>query len=151
MMTDKLILPNEILLSKAAQVVAEGKIAIIPLKGQSMYPFIHGGIDCVELSLPSALKVGDIILAEIRPGKYLLHRIYQFTGDDGIVLMGDGNLYNKEYCVRSDVRAKALVAISKNGKRRRLDSSSMKIFAKVWKFCLPIRGLLLRICWKLHC
>ena len=137
-MSEKFVLPNEVLLSKASKLVAEGKTAVIPVKGQSMFPFIHGGEDCVELSFPSTIEVGDIVLAEVNPGKYLLHRVFQFEGEEGIVLMGDGNLYNKEYCLRKNVKAKALIVISKNGKRKRLDTPFMQTIAKIWKICLPI-------------
>ena len=149
-MSETIILPNEVLLSMAAQVVAEGKTVIIPVTGQSMYPFIHGSEDCVELSMPVHIQKGDIVLAEISPGKYLLHRIYQFKGKEGIVLMGDGNIHNKEYCVMSDIRAKAVIVISPNGKRKRLYSPSMQLMAGIWKMCLPVRGLLLRIFKKLY-
>ena len=144
-----MILPNEELLSRASQAVAIGKTAIIPVKGQSMYPFIRGSEDCVELSLPTDIKQGDIVLAEVSPGKYLLHRIYNFQGEDGIILMGDGNIHNKEYCLKTNVKAKALVVITKNGRKKRLDSLPMIVQAKIWKICLPIRGFLLRILWKL--
>ena len=144
-MPEKITLPNDILLSKAIQTVARGNIAIIPVKGQSMYPFIHGNKDCVELYPPIDLKVGDIVLAQINSAQYLLHRIYKFNGKEGIILMGDGNIHNTEHCNRQDIKAKALIKITSKGRKKRLDSLLMTLAAQTWKYCLPIRGILLKV------
>lgn len=146
MHTSKIVVfPNEALLSRAIKSVAEGKKAIIPVKGQSMFPFIIGNRDCVELFPPDNLQIGDIVLAKVNSQKFILHRILRFHGEEGVTLMGDGNLHNTEECLRREILAKALLKISPNGKTKRLDSFSMKFFSKIWKFCLPMRGLLLRI------
>ena len=144
-MPDRIILPNEVLLSRAVEVVEQGRIAIIPVKGRSMDPFIRGNKDCVELFPFTDLEVGDVVLAEVSPGHYLLHRIFAFDGTEGVVLMGDGNICNTEYCLRKNVKARALVVISPSGKRKRLDSRSMKVASSLWRKLLPVRGILLRI------
>lgn len=149
-MPERIILPNEILLSRAEQTVSEGKVAIIPVKGQSMFPFIHGDRDRVELYPPTNLAKGDVVLARLKSNKYILHRIIRFDGEKGVVLMGDGNRHEKEYCYIEDIKAKALTIVSPKGGRRRLDSASMKLSSQIWNFCLPIRGFLLRILWLIY-
>lgn len=140
-------LPNEVLLPRVAKAVAEGSVVTIPVKGHSMFPFILGNQDCIELHSPTALKVGDVVLAEIAPKQYILHRIYRFCGEREVVLMGDGNVRQTERCFIEDIKAKGTVVISKSGKRKPLDSVTMRFLARVWKICLPVRSLLLRILW----
>ena len=146
----KITLPNEILLSRAVQTVAEGKVAIIPVKGQSMFPFIHGDRDRVELYPPDDLKEGDVVLAEIKPSHYILHRIFHLENDKSITLMGDGNIDKFEHCSKEDIKAKALTIVYPNGHKKKLDSSNMKTLARIWKTCLPIRSILLKIFWKIY-
>lgn len=144
MSSEKIILPNELLLSRVASILLQGSKAIIPVKGSSMHPFIKGGEDSVELYPPLDVKEGDIVLAEVSHGKYLLHRIYGLKGDD-ITLMGDGNVYNKEYCSRGNVVGKAMYVIDKKGRKRKLYGFKQTVFSKIWRFMLPCRGVLLRV------
>ena len=134
-MVESIVLPNELVLVRAARAVAEGKTAVIPVKG-----------DKVELYPPVVLQIGDVVLAKINPKQYMLHRIIRFQGEEGVVLMGDGNVGNTEYCLRRDVLAQAkVVIIGTTGKKRRLDSARMKAAASLWRRLLPVRGLLLRV------
>ena len=144
MLSEKIILPNKILLSKVAYTLSKGGKAIIPVKGSSMHPFIKGGEDSVELFPPFNIKEGDIVLAEISHGKYLLHRIYKLKGND-IILMGDGNICNKEFCSRKNVVGKAVYVIDKKGRKKKLYSFRLIFFSRIWKLMLPCRSLLLRI------
>lgn len=135
---------NELLLSLAVQTVSKGNTALIPVKGSSMHPFIIGERDSVELYPPVNLRKGDIVLARFGEGKYLLHRIYSFDGENGVILMGDGNVGISEHCSKSDILAKALYVVKKNGTRRQLNSLPMRIASNIWKILLPIRGILLK-------
>ena len=93
-------LPNEIFIPEIARLVAEGKQVVFTPTGVSMRPYIEGGVDSVTLVRPDDLQVGDIVLAEISAGHYVLHRIYVLQGD-AVTLMGDGNLQGNEHCTRS--------------------------------------------------
>lgn len=144
MSSEKIILPNEILFSKVVSTLSRGGKAIIPVKGSSMHPFIKGGEDNVMLYPPVNIREGDIVLAEVSHGKYLLHRIYKLQGDC-ITLMGDGNIYNKEHCSRKNIVGKAIYVINKKGRRRKLYGFGQTFLSKTWRIMLPCRGLLLRI------
>ena len=148
-MPEMFVVPNDLLLSRAVQAVAQGQVAKIPVRGHSMDPFIRGKHDCVELYPPVDVRIGDLVLAKVTDEQYMLHRIFRFEGDTGVVLMGDGNVDKQEFCHRKDIKAKALVIVSENGKRTRLDSRRMKAAARVWRWLLPCRGVLLRIFRKL--
>ncbi len=95
-------LPNEVLLGLASQSLAEGHTVTIWVKGYSMRPFIEHERDRVFLERSEELHVGDAVLAQIAPNKYVLHRIIHLSGDH-VVLQGDGNLRGVEHCLRSDV------------------------------------------------
>ena len=108
-----MIVPNAILLAEVSALVQEGKEVELLTKGCSMLPFIVGDRDSVRLRM-EPVAVGDAVLAEIAPGRYVLHRIISLV-KDRVVLMGDGNLSGVETCGLSDVKAKA-VAVIRRGK-----------------------------------
>lgn len=131
-------LPNEIFIPEIARLVAEGKQVLFTPTGVSMRPFIEGGRDNVTLVRPTDLKVGDIVLAEVQPQHYVLHRIYYLQGDN-LTLMGDGNLQGQEYCSRSNILAKVIAIHTPAGKSKHVTK------ARLWRHILPLRRILLKI------
>ena len=129
---NKVVVPNSILLGEVKSMLAEGKDVVIPTKGNSMLPFIRGGRDSVNLRLLDTLEVGDIVLAEIREGVYVLHRVFAVDGDS-VTLKGDGNLRNVEKCRRSDIAGTALCILKENG--REVDCRGRKAMrrARAWR------------------
>ena len=100
---NKIVLPNEIMLGEVSALLSEGKEVEIMTKGVSMLPFIKGDIDSVLLARRDKIEVGDIVLAEILDGRYVLHRVRRVS-PRGIVLKGDGNLRGIERCAAGDVK-----------------------------------------------
>lgn len=131
-------LPNEIFIPEIARLVAEGKQVMFTPTGVSMRPYIEGGRDNVTLARPVDLHVGDIVLAEIQPQHYVLHRIYQLQGDE-VVLMGDGNLRGEEHCMQSHVLAKVTAIHTPKGTNKPVTK------AWLWRHMLPLRRILLKI------
>ena len=131
-------LPNEIFIPEIARLVDEGKQVVFTPTGVSMRPYIEGGADNVTLVLPDTLQVGDIVLAEIAPQHYVLHRIYALQGET-VTLMGDGNLQGEEHCSRSNVLAKVTAIHSPKGKSKPVTK------AWLWRHMLPLRRILLKI------
>ena len=82
--------PNAVLLGQVKEAIREGHTATINVKGYSMRPFLEHCRDKVRLASFTDLKVGDAVLAEFSPDKYVLHRIIEIDGDV-VVMMGDGN------------------------------------------------------------
>ena len=69
-------MPNSIIIPEVARLVNEGKSVTLPLRGYSMRPYLEDQRDKGLLVKPKEpLKVGDVILAEIEPQRYALHRI----------------------------------------------------------------------------
>lgn len=94
--------PNAVLLGQVKEAIREGHTATINVKGYSMRPFLEHCRDKVRLAPFTDLKVGDAVLAEFSPDKYVLHRIIEIDGDV-VVMMGDGNLRHKEICCKEDI------------------------------------------------
>lgn len=138
----KIVLPNAVLLGEVKGLLAEGKDVVIPTKGNSMLPFIRGGRDCVNLRRLGSLDVGDIVLAEIREGTYVLHRVFALDGD-AVTLMGDGNIRGVEHCRRQDVAGTVLTVLKENG--REVDCRSPKAMrrARTWRRLMPFRRIIL--------
>ena len=131
-------LPNEIFIPEIARLVAEGKQVVFTPTGVSMRPYIEGGVDSVTLVRADDLQVGDIVLAEVAPQHYVLHRIYAMQGD-AVTLMGDGNLQGNEHCTRSNVLAKVSAIRSPKGRHKPLTR------AWLWRHILRTRRLWLKI------
>lgn len=90
-------LPNEVMLGEVRNLLAEGRSVVILTKGLSMLPFIRGSKDSVVLEKAPAVAPGDIALAEITPGKWVLHRVIEVS-DKEVTLRGDGNIRGIEKC-----------------------------------------------------
>ena len=138
--TAKHLLPNVLLLGEVDRLLAEGRDVVLIPKGRSMLPFIRGGTDKVLLRKPlaTALSVGDIVLARIDEGQYVMHRIIAIA-DERITLMGDGNLHGTEVVERNDVAGKVVEIITPTGQRRKPSRGWL------WRMLLPIRKYLLKI------
>lgn len=127
-----------------AQLLHEGHTVILPLRGNSMRPFLVHNRDKALLVLPDVLKVGDPVLAEVYPTRYVFHRIVAIDGDS-ITLRGDGNR-DVEHCRRKDV-----VALAKGFYRKgrttldSVDSPKWRIYSVLWMRLLPVRRYLLKL------
>lgn len=99
----KLVIGNEFL-AEAAEALRQGKTVKVRIDGESMYPFIRGGKDLVEL-VPCDAE-GELP-AWCCPfycweGHYMVHRYIGREGDCCLML-GDGNLARVERVRRSEV------------------------------------------------
>lgn len=114
-------LPNEVMLGSVSQMLAEGHPVVIRTKGNSMLPFIVGDRDSVELVSSGSYGPYDMVLAEIAPGRYVLHRVLMIEGDV-VTLKGDGNLKGVEKCSMQDIKGKVTRIIRPSG--REVDCST---------------------------
>lgn len=122
----------------------KGRTANIPLRGRSMRPFLEDGRDEAWIIKADGVKVGDVVLAEVTPGRYVFHRIIEIDGYC-VTLRGDGNL-GTETCLINDVKAKALGFFRKGSTH--LDATNhwkWRIYSWWWTKLYPIRRYLLFI------
>ena len=139
----KVTMPNSILLGDVKQLITEGRKVTLKVKGNSMRPFIEGERDSVILTGSDNYQQGDIVIAEISEGNFVLHRIIQINEKEAI-LMGDGNLAKTERCDIHHVVAKVETIIRK-GKQVNPNAYGQRTLAKLWRFLSPIRRYLLAI------
>lgn len=120
----------------------EGCTIKIMVRGNSMRVYLVHERDYVILQKPESIKVGDVILAEVSPKHYVLHRAVKIDGEN-ITLRGDGNL-SAEYCKLSDVKGKA-IAFERKGRKiqESVDSLKFRMYSWFWMHTLPLRRYLL--------
>ena len=135
---------NAQLLPEVVKMLNEGHTVTLPLKGYSMRPFLENGRDKALLRKVQHLKKGDPVLAEVRPGHYVLHRIVAIHSNR-VVLCGDGNLAN-EYCRQEDVRA-SVIGFYRKGRNTldRIDGCKWRIYSMIWVNLRPFRRILLSV------
>lgn len=136
-------LPNDVWLGEVSQMLREGKPYAIYVKGYSMRPFIEHTRDRVFLEKRDSYSEGDAVLAQIAPGHYVLHRIIEKQGDI-LILQGDGNIDQVEYCKEGDVSGVVTQYIRPN---RIIPADDKKLVRRIrlWRRLRPIRRYLLFI------
>ena len=136
--------PNNDAIAAVADLIKEGRNVVLPVKGNSMLPFIIGGKESVDLVKPDNLQVGDVVLAWVEGCRYVVHRIIQIDSDK-VVLMGDGNIAGVEHCLLSDVAALAVNVVTPKGKHNNLYSPWRIKASRLWWKLLPIRRWILAV------
>jgi hypothetical protein len=140
------VVATEEAIKAVTDLLKEGHKVILPVKGQSMLPFIVGGRDSVELVVPDGpLAIGDAVLAWVDRCRYVLHRIIEIGADGHVILMGDGNIAGKEYCELGDVVARADYVVKPNGSRTYLYSDSQRRYWRYWMQLKPLRRWILAV------
>lgn len=133
---EKRIIPNDILLTSAEELLAEGHDVEMLVKGNSMRPYLENEKDSVLLRKMDSVAVGDVILARIAPKTYVMHRVWSIDGNR-ITLMGDGNLRGREFCRKEDVIGTVICFLKADG--RKITPGK----GKVWRALLPFRRYIL--------
>ena len=95
-------IPNDILIPEIKRFIDDGHTAIFRVRGNSMRLFLKDGRDKVVLAPCHKVNVRDVVLAEISPGHYVLHRIIRKDGKQ-LVLKGDGNVCGTEQCTTDNI------------------------------------------------
>ncbi|MBD1432242.1 S24/S26 family peptidase [Sphingobacterium sp. DN00404] len=97
-------LPNAWYFEQVINTLAQGKNVKIPVRGDSMRPFLVDG-DVVELHalIGKMPKRGSIVLAYYNE-RYVLHRVVR-RKECRIWMTGDGNIGQIEQVTEADVRA----------------------------------------------
>lgn len=134
--------PNATILPQIVQLMDEGHTVTLRLRGFSMRPFLEDNRDKALMTKAVAPKVGDAVLAEVRPKFYVLHRIIKIDGDD-VTLRGDGNL-GVENCKLKDVKG-FVIGFYRKG-RNKLDKTNgvkWRVYSFFWTRLFPIRHYLL--------
>lgn len=137
------VVSNELLFAEVASAIREGKSVVIKPKGCSMLPFIRGERDEVVLVSPDDIEIYDAVLAQLRTGVYVLHRVMEIR-EGSLVLMGDGNLQGKEQCRKEDVVAKVAEVI-RDGHKHDCRAPRYRLMVRMWIRLMPVRRWILAI------
>lgn len=135
---------NAEFIPEIVRLLDEGHTVTLQLRGFSMRPFLEDNRDKALLIKAVNPKVGDPVLAEIEPRRYVLHRIVKIAGED-VTLLGDGNL-TTEHCKLSDVKGEAIGFYRKG--RDTMDKTNgakWRIYSLLWTHLRPVRRYLLAI------
>ena len=140
---------DDVIIKEAVRLVQDGVSVTFPVKGRSMLPFIFGGRESVILQKPQDIQRGQVVLAEIAPDRYVVHRIIKVE-TDRITLMGDGNISGTESCPPDKVLAIATHVVDEKGQRRPLYSRARNAKAKLWYHIRPLRRYILGVLRKIN-
>lgn len=142
-----LSVPNEILLPQVAGLIREGHRVTIKVRGNSMNPYLVDRRDEVVLSpfVKGDLRVGEVILARIDDGRFILHRIVKMK-DEEITMMGDGNWRGTEHTVFNNVLG-VVTSMVRKGKTVDCTNLYWKTYSKIWMIMRPLRRWLLAV-WR---
>ena len=149
-MQEKIILPNSFI-SIAEEELKAGKSIKLLADGASMYPFIRGGKDIVEIHPINGnepLQKGEIYLFNNK-GRYNIHRL---IGEDNgkFVMMGDGNRGVVEKVGKNDVIGIVRRIHRDGGTVIDCSSSLWKAKSRIWVVMRPVRRYLLAAIRRLY-
>lgn len=140
----ELRISNAVLFPHIISLLEEGHTVSLKLRGFSMRPFLEDKRDTAVMKKAAEVVCGEPVLAEIAPGRYVLHRIVGIDGDN-VTLLGDGNL-TTEHCRKSDVKAQIIGFYRKGRKELDLiEGRKWRTYSKVWMRLRPVRRYLLGI------
>ncbi len=140
------ILSNAEFLPHVIELANAGHEVTIPLRGYSMRPFLEDGRDkAILVKINRKLQIGDVVLAEIRPGSYALHRLI-YVDDSRVQMFGDGNITPDPIIPLENVKLIVRAFIRKNSdKKDFVDGTRFRIYSKVWRKLTPVRRWLLAV------
>lgn len=125
------------------QFCEEGRTSVtFTVYGNSMHPFLNSGRDKVVLVPPLPPRKGDVILAEILPRTYALHRVTEIAGDT-VTMRGDGNYINSVERFTTDKIVGTATAFIRKGRYVSTNSFRWRAYSAVWQFLTPVRRYLL--------
>jgi hypothetical protein len=136
-------LPNEIFLKEVCSLIEEGHDVTIRVRGVSMRPFLEDRRDKVVLTRVDSVEVGDAVLAEIAPGKYVYHRIVDIV-EEKVTLKGDGNIYGTEHCRIENVVASTRQFVRK-GRCYSPKGMTWRWYSALWPSNAFMRRVLLKL------
>ena len=139
--------PNHVLISEMARVLKRGQSATFRVKGWSMRIWLEDERDLVTIKAVDVadIRLYDLVLAEIEPQHYVLHRIIRIDGDR-LTLKGDGNVAQIEHCCKQDVVGRVTHFYRKGRTTpESVESWRWRLYSFVWLRLSPIRRYLLGI------
>lgn len=154
---EKLIVSNDTFFEEVIALLREGKKVTVPAKGESMLPFIVGGVDSVVLdgvdggapagTVLKTANVGDVVLFRA-DGRFILHRIIYKDNDKALCeIQGDGILRAKDLCGCDQIYGRVTTVLKGGVAPVDVDSPSYRRKVWLWMNTVLVRRILLWV-WK---
>jgi signal peptidase I len=127
-------------LELSSDIFGKGKSVRFQAKGWSMRPFIRDG-DFIVVSpvKNSFIRIGDVVFYPTTENKIIVHRVIGKHKRDGRIIMllkGDAGLGPPEEVYMESILGK-VVAIEKNGRKKKLDTTRSLIKNLFFAFISP--------------
>ncbi len=130
-----LVIPNNLMMKEIALQISEGRSVELLCRGNSMNPFLCDRRDTLVLSPQKGeLKCGDVVLARIRDGRFVVHRVVAL---EPLTLNGDGNL-----CSSVEYGVAVLAVLSgyvRKGVRGSVEDPKWRRYTSFWKAASRLR------------
>lgn len=141
--TRKVRVSNDVFIGEVARMLnEEGRSSVtFVVRGVSMHPFLANGRDKVVLVPPMKPQVGQVVLAEVSPGVFALHRIIRIEGNN-VTMRGDGNLLWRTETFTSDKIIGTAKAFIRKGRYVPTDGKLWKRYSAVWHALRPVRRII---------
>lgn len=115
-----------------------GTVTFTP-NGTSMLPMLRDGKDVVVLKKPAGrLHLFDVPLYRRDNGRYVLHRVIDFSRDGSYVMCGD-NQFALEKGIRDDQIIAVMIAFYRKGKAYKPNSFRYRLYVNFWYYTRPVR------------
>ncbi len=125
--------------------LSAGHSVTFVVRGRSMRPMLEDKRDSVRLvpPRPDSVRPGDVVLAFVREGAYVLHRVVRRDGEE-LLLRGDGNVGMYEHCRAGDVIGVADCFYRRHARRPLpVSSRRWRLYSWLWTRVTPVRRWLL--------
>lgn len=127
-----------------------GKRVRITVTGMSMYPFLRGNKDSVELISTNYQEVrrGDIVLVLRDNNQFVLHRIIK-KKKKNFYLNGDAQQWSEGPIFPEQIVAK-VITVWRGDKSISCSSRGWRILSLLWRFLFPIRCFTIKLYGRFH-
>lgn len=138
------------MMEEIRNLVSEGRIVSLTVKGNSMNPALVHLRDQITLKpwTPDDIRKGTVALVKDIRGNYLIHRIIS-KDSSTVTLLGDGNTGMTETATYDNIIA-IMHSIRRNGREWSSDSLSWRIYSWIWMWLTPVRRYPLGLWRKLN-
>lgn len=146
----KIVVPNDFLAVAAEELLA-GRSVRLHIDGQSMYPFIRGGVDEVEVvPCPSGTELPAWCCPFYKwEGRYMIHR-YIGTENGECIMLGDGNIVRRERVRREEIIGLLNRIYRPDGSVQDCSDERWLRRARLWYRLRPLRRFLIPAFRLLH-
>lgn len=138
-------LPAYHLFPLVEDLLALGKSVKITVTGNSMYPFLRSGKDCVELVRTDCklIRPDDIVMIRRQSGEYILHRVCKVDAQS-FFIRGDAQFFVEGPIYPQQLMAQA-TAVWRGQRRIDCSGSIWVYFSVIWRYCLLPRRVICKI------